>query len=669
MPRRAHGSTTIASPTRQPSAPAIAGEAECFALIAEHSKDLLALLDATGRFVYANPAHQLVLGYQPTELIGTPAAALVHPDDRHCYEAQLSTGEPHLSTYRQRHANGSWRWVQARVSRVQRDGANLFVSVGRDATDHRQAEQALRDERQRLQLALDAARIGVWEWDIPTGALAWSPHLEVMHGFAPGTFGGTFEEFIGRVHPNERAQAIAAIERAVRDGGPFSTEFRIVWPDGSIHWVAGEGQAFHDAGGRPERMIGIGIDVTERKQAQDALRQSEERYRAFIDQSSEGIWRIELDAPIDAGLGEDDQIELFYQRAYLAECNDAMARMYGLERADELAGARLGDLLVRSDPSNEEYLRAFIRSGYRLNDAESHEVDRHGDARYFLNNLVGIIEDGWLLRAWGSQRDITERKQIEDDRARLFQQAQEAIRLRDIFFSVAAHELKTPLTSLLGQAQLIQRRGTRECTLNERDGRTIAIVVDQAARLNKMVTALLDISRLEQGKLSIERAPLDLGQMLGRVVDEIRPALAEHVIEYIPPDAPLPLDGDELRLEQVVQNLLQNAIKYSPAGGPIVVRAERRADVACIAISDHGIGIPEEALPQLFQRFYRADNVDDRQFAGLGIGLYVVREIVELHGGTVSATSVEGQGSTFTVCLPLTEETEDKGQSTNATSL
>ena len=140
---------------------------------------------------------------------------------------------------------------------------------------------------------------------------------------------------------------------------------------------------------------------------------SEERYRAFIEQTSEGVWRCELGEPIDVRLPVDEQVDRIYAHAVLAECNNAMARMYGLESADQIVGSALADLLPRADPANLEYLAAFVRSGYRLTDAESHEIGRDGRSYYFLNNLVGIVRDGLLIRAWGSQRDITRRKEIE----------------------------------------------------------------------------------------------------------------------------------------------------------------------------------------------------------------------------------------------------------------
>jgi PAS domain S-box-containing protein len=141
--------------------------------------------------------------------------------------------------------------------------------------------------------------------------------------------------------------------------------------------------------------------------------ESEERYRAFIEQTTEGVWRFELEEPVPVNLSPDEQIDRYYAHAYLAECNDAVANMYGFSTAAELVGTRLGDLLPRSDPHNLEFLQAFIRSEYRLTDAESHEFDRDGHERYFLNNLIGIVSNGRVLRAWGSQRDVTASRQAE----------------------------------------------------------------------------------------------------------------------------------------------------------------------------------------------------------------------------------------------------------------
>lgn len=239
--------------------------------------------------------------------------------------------------------------------------------------------------------------------------------------------------------------------------------------------------------------------------------------------------------------------------------------------------------------------------------------------------------------------------------------AQEALRLRDAFLSIAAHELKNPLTSLLGNAQLLQRRTARGGAQPERDQQTIAMIVDQASRLNKLITVLLDVRQMETGQLSIARATLDLCTLARRVVADVQPTLTQHTLTFSDPGLALMVSGDAPRLEQVVQNLLQNAIKYSPAGGLVIVRVEQCEQMACIAVTDQGIGIPQESLPRLFQRFYRAEPVEAGPISGLGIGLYVVKEIITLHGGTVTAESTEGRGSTFTICLPLAHATEASG--------
>lgn len=183
------------------------------------------------------------------------------------------------------------------------------------------------------------------------------------------------------------------------------------------------------------------------------------------------------------------------------------------------------------------------------------------------------------------------------------------------------------------------------------------MIVDQAARLNKLMTTLLDASQLETGQLSIERMPLDLCELAQRVITDVQPTLTQHTLTTATPEVPLIIDGDALRLEQVLHNLLQNAIKYSPAGGIITVAVAQSAQMACVAVTDQGIGIPQSALPRLFDRFYRAAQADTSGIDGLGIGLYVVKEIVTLHGGTITVTSTEGIGSIFTICLPLAHST------------
>lgn len=228
---------------------------------------------------------------------------------------------------------------------------------------------------------------------------------------------------------------------------------------------------------------------------------------------------------------------------------------------------------------------------------------------------------------------------------------QAAVELRDTVITVAAHDLRSPLTALLGQALILERRLAQEGA-GERLQSSARSIVQQGRRLNRMITALLDAARAQHGRLQIELAPLDLTALMRRIVDEMQVSAPEHALRLEAGAEPLRVSGDELRLEQVFHNLIDNAMTYSPAGTPVTVRLSRRGAEACVEVVDQGVGIAAEALPHLFERFYRAPGADSKRSAGLGVGLYVVGEIVGLHGGTVDVASAEGAGSTFTVRLP-----------------
>ncbi len=249
--------------------------------------------------------------------------------------------------------------------------------------------------------------------------------------------------------------------------------------------------------------------------------------------------------------------------------------------------------------------------------------------------------------------DIARRAALAVDNARLYQEAQKALRVRDHFLSIASHELKTPMTSVLASAQLLQRRAALEGRTDPRDARTLQLLIQQTLRLHRLVISLLDLSRIETGQLSIEHHVVDLNGLLDRLLDEMSPAFERYTLLARLTEAPVLVLGDELRLEQVLYNLLQNAVKYSPNGGTISVRLECDADQAVVIVADQGIGIPPDALAHLFNRFYRAEDPATQRISGMGVGLYVVKEIVTLHRGTVAAAGREGPGSTFTVRLPL----------------
>jgi signal transduction histidine kinase len=243
---------------------------------------------------------------------------------------------------------------------------------------------------------------------------------------------------------------------------------------------------------------------------------------------------------------------------------------------------------------------------------------------------------------------VLESRALIDEAARV-RAREEATRLRDDFLSSAAHDLKTPLTTLMAQAQLMERRAQREPQAPA-DLAGIQRMVHETRRLNALVLELLDASRAEQGRLVGPREQVDLAQLAADACD--RYTTDRHECRL---DAPKAVIGllDRTRIQQLINNLLENAIKYSPDGGTVEVRAWVQDDTACLSVRDRGIGIPAADLPHIFDRFHRARNVDDRQFSGMGLGLFICRAIVQEHGGAIAVESVPGDGTIFSVTFPL----------------
>lgn len=473
--------------------------------------------------------------------------------------------------------------------------------------------------------------------------------------------------------------ALAALGEFVR----YEVEVR--GADGTLATLDFSLKPVLDPGGQAVMLIAEGRNVTDRKAKEQAERQliAEQAARREAELARQRLALLaEVGTSLAASLERDTILERLVtalapalgdwcavytladgeplRRVALSSSGDGAPGAEGLVPGGEaveacLAALRRGELL-RYEQLPAELLVLLAPDGGRPA-AQSHGWSGIVVPIIAQSGLAGIISLASASRRAALAdpsivAEVARRAATALDNARLYHEAQQALRVRNEFLSIASHELRTPLTALLGNAQLLQRRAAGE-QFAERDRRFIKVVGDQAIRLSRLIDALLDIARLERGQLTLQRERLELREIVERMLLELQPTLRNHTLAWTLGEQPLMVEADALRMEQVLQNLLSNAVKYSPEGGVVAVRAEVEDGRACISVSDQGIGIAPDALAQLFGRFYRAPNAEQGNIAGMGIGLYLVREIISLHGGEIAAHSVEGRGSTFTLSIPL----------------
>ncbi len=563
----------------------------------------------------------------------------------------------------------------AAQSAVAMDNARLFESVERERAEAEASEQRYRFLAETIPQIAWTARPDGWmdytnqRWFEYTGMPA-----EQTEGWG----------WQAALHPDDVQDCIERWTRAVQTGETYEIECRFRRAsDGAYRWHLNRALPMRDYRGSVVKWFGTSTDIDDQRRAVDVLRFLAEASTALsssLDYQTTLASVVRLAVPAIADwcsveiLNADGtfqaptiahadprKVELAQRlrRRYPPDLNAPLGTGKVVRSGQPELVPEISDALLVAFAQDEEHLAGLRELGLKSFIAVP-LVGRgrtHGALRLEMAELGHRYTEADLTVA----EELARRAALAIDNARLYHEAREAIRVRDQFLSIASHELKTPLTSLMGYAELIQRRAEREGSLSERDRRAIGVIVDQSDRLNRLIGAMLDLSRIETGQLSIERHVIDLGTMARRLVDEVQPSLEYHPLLFSGPPEPLLVEGDELRLEQVVQNLIQNAVKYSPEGGVIDIQVEQCGELACVSVTDRGIGIPPDALPRLFQRFYRAPNVNPQHISGLGVGLYVVKEIVTLHGGTITVVSREEQGSTFTIRLPLANNSGKKG--------
>jgi PAS domain S-box-containing protein len=542
-----------------------------------------------------------------------------------------------------------------------------------EAALHEKSE-ALRTKEGRLRLALDAGRMGTWDRDLLTNQVIWSPGSEAIHGMAPGTFGGTFEAFQNTIHPEDRDRVLRAIAETVERGKDHHVEYRLVWPDGSVHWLEAHGQLSRDDSGRPVHLAGVCMDIDERKRTEHTLRFLADASTALaelVDYESTLQKVATLAVPffadwcgVDIAEPDGSLRRLAVAHVDPAKVNLAheLAWRYPPDPGEE-GGAyhvlRTGraefmedipdHLLVRG-ARDEEHLRLLRELG--LKSYMCVPVRARGQMLGVLSFVMAESGRRYNEKDLGVAEDLAFRAAVAVENARLYHELREADRRKNEFLATLAHELRNPLAPVRNGLQIL-RLASRDEDARER---TRQMMERQLGHMVRLIDDLLDVSRITRGKIELRKERVDLTSVVHTALEASRSAVdaAGHELTVRLPEESIPLFADPTRVAQVVSNVLNNAVRYTPPGGHIGLTAGREGGQAVVRVRDNGLGIPREMLPHIFEMFTQVNRSLERSQGGLGIGLALVQNLVRMHGGTVEAHSAGlGRGSEFIIRLPV----------------
>jgi signal transduction histidine kinase/transcriptional regulator with GAF, ATPase, and Fis domain/ActR/RegA family two-component response regulator len=551
---------------------------------------------------------------------------------------------------------------------------DVLARQAADLIERAQAEEALSQSKRQLQMALSAGKFGHWQLDLSDLSMTSSSQCKANFGRgADEPF--TYEMFRATIHPDDRAMVEVAVDRAIRERGDYEADYRCLWPDGSIHWINARGRVLDNGGHRatPTQMIGVTLDITERKQTEALL------------------------------AGQKRVLEMLTTGAALSEVLATLIRT--IEAQSE---GLLGSILIRQPDSNCFYMGVAPSLPGSYTEAlqqapisppylgpcgrASHlgeiitTIDIATDQRWskeWRDLVLGLglhvcysspifASDGKILGSFGTYyRNLRDPKPpnsqlleiathlagIAIERRQAEKAQQEYNRRKDEFLAMLAHELRNPLAPILNAVQLLR--------LKEGNGEAIHSVSEimerQIGQMVRLVDDLLDVSRITRGKIELRRERVELASAVNRALETIRPLLQSlnHGLTITLPPQPIYLHGDLARLTQIIGNLLNNACKFTSKSGQIWLTVECESEQeAIIRVRDTGIGIAADQLSRIFELFTQVDTSLERTHHGLGIGLTLVKNLAEMHGGAVEVHSDgHGQGSEFVVRLPLLVDT------------
>ncbi len=644
---------------------------ERFRTIIENAGDIVHILDEQGVIRYISPSVEKVLGYRPEEMVGRFGREFIHPDDaprtdEGFEEAIQHPGAERFLELRLRHRDGSWRTVEVRGKVLDdRTGTRIAIVNTHDITERMQVQEALSRSEERFRLVARATNDVLWEWDIASGDLHWSEAAPKVFRFAVAEVGSSIEWWVERVHPEDRERVLSDLHHVVHGASEvWSSEYRFLRGDGVYATILDRGYVVREENGGPSRVIGSMMDITERKRSEEIHRLLA-RVSALLERSLDpGITLptvVRALIPVFADYCVIDLLEGEHlRRAAAAHAVAAQEALLESGEPQPLKAAAEGDLIAKVVRDHEPILVPDATADFLESSAPNPEHRKRFELLgahslmiipfVMREEVLGIIT---LATAESGRHyspldlvvaeDLGRRIALALENARLYGRAQQAVRDREQVLGVVSHDLRNPLNTIKLSADLL-----RNVNEERRSGNLqwLDMIGRSADQMERMIEDLLDLSSIDAGGFTVNPADHEVASLLSEVCESFQPLAEQEAITLRcdPGTGPATAWVDSHRICRVFSNLLGNALKFTPEGGAITLRAEYPAQEIRFSVSDNGPGIPAEHLSHVFDRYWQARKGDRR---GAGLGLSIARGIVEAHGGRIWVESTPGEGTTF----------------------